>query len=168
MMKKIYAKAIFILLLIVLFPAICHAHAKSIPLSSKYTSYKQFVVIDKSENKLALYENGKLIKTFSVATGAKPSDTPEGLFSVLNKVKNRPYYKEHIKGGEPRNPLGDRWIGLLVKVKGKTSYAYAIHGTNQESSIGKHISHGCIRMHKKDIHWLYENIKIDTPVLIQK
>ncbi len=138
-------------------------------LAEKYTKYEQFIVIDKSQNKLIFYESGELIKSFTVATGRTPSLTPEGLFTIREKIKNRPYYKEKIKGGDPKNPLGDRWLGLLVTFKsGKTSYAYGIHGTNNEKSIGKYVSKGCIRMHNKDVRWLYDQIKVKTPVLIQK
>lgn len=142
---------------------------QSTALDAKYADYAQFIVIDKSSNKLYYYEEGKLIKSFAVATGKKPSYTPEGLFFIREKVKNRPYYKEHIKGGDPNNPLGDRWLGLEVQLKdGTTSYAYGIHGTNNESSIGKHVSNGCIRMHNESIHWLYDKIKVKTKVLIRK
>lgn len=157
----------FALLLIFLLPSGAHA-ASGQKLDSKYTRYAQFIVIDKSSNKLMYYEKGKLIKSFSVATGKKPSYTPEGLFKIHEKVKNRPYYKERIKGGDPRNPLGARWLGINVKVNGKVSYAYAIHGTNNPGSIGKYVSAGCIRMHNKDVIWLYDRVKMSTPVLIQK
>lgn len=144
------------------------AHAETVQLAKKYAKYEQFIIIDKSMNKLFFYEGGKLSKSFRVATGKKPSYTPEGLFPIHEKVKNRPYYKEKIKGGDPRNPLGDRWLGLVVKRNGKTSYAYGIHGNNNEKSIGKYVSNGCIRLHNKEIRWLYDQIKTGTLVLIQK
>lgn len=141
---------------------------KTHQLDEKYVKYEQFIVIDKSENKLYFYELGELIDSFPVATGLKPSYTPEGLFSIVEKIKNRPYYKKKIKGGDPKNPLGDRWLGLKVVKNGKTSYAYGIHGTNNEKSIGKYVSEGCIRMHNKDVRWLYDQVKTKTPVFIQK
>ncbi|CAM3760364.1 L,D-transpeptidase [Cohnella lubricantis] len=142
---------------------------QSTKLDKKYADYAQFIVIDKSKNRLYYYEKGKLIKSFAVATGAKPSYTPEGLFKIREKIKNRPYYKENIKGGDPKNPLGDRWLGLEVKLKdGTTSYAYGIHGNNNESSIGKYVSAGCIRMHNKSIRAFYDEIEVGTKVLIRK
>ncbi|WP_370636437.1 L,D-transpeptidase [Cohnella sp. CFH 77786] len=138
------------------------------PLPDKYAKEEQFIVIDNSDNVLRYYENGKLVKQFSVATGKKKTPTPEGLFTIREKIKNRPYYKEKIKGGDPRNPLGDRWLGLKVKIGNQVSYAYGIHGTNNEKSIGKYVSKGCIRMHNKDVRWLYEKIKVGTPVWITK
>ncbi|WP_229263560.1 L,D-transpeptidase [Cohnella cholangitidis] len=157
--------ALFVLFL---FPAVVSAHAENIQLAKKYTKYEQFILIDKSSNKLYFYEEGKLVKSFPVATGKKPSYTPEGLFTIHEKIKNRPYYKEKIKGGDPKNPLGDRWLGLEVTRNGKTSYAYGIHGNNNEKSIGKYVSAGCIRMHNKEVRWLYDQIKVNTPVLIRK
>jgi lipoprotein-anchoring transpeptidase ErfK/SrfK len=155
-----------LLLSLFFIPAVVTAHAESVQLAKKFTKYEQFIMIDKSTNKLLYYEKGKLIKSFPVATGKKPSYTPEGLFTVHEKIKNRPYYKEKIKGGDPKNPLGVRWLGLKVTRNGKTSYAYGIHGNNNEKSIGKYVSAGCIRMHNKDVLWLYDQIKTSTPVYI--
>ncbi|MGG0587404.1 L,D-transpeptidase [Priestia megaterium] len=70
----------------------------------------QLIIINKSTNTLAFYDRGKLVRTFKVATGRQMSYTPEGTFSIVNKIKNRPYYKDNIRGGDPRNPLGDRWL----------------------------------------------------------
>ena len=168
--SKLCRALILVFALLFAFPALFGASEAdaAAKLNSKYAKYAQFIVIDKSENKLTYYEKGKAVKSFPVATGARPSYTPEGLFKIHEKVKNRPYYKEKIKGGDPRNPLGARWLGINVKINGVTSYAYAIHGTNNESSIGKYVSQGCIRMHNKDVRWLYDKIKMNTPVLIQK
>ncbi|WP_422660435.1 L,D-transpeptidase [Paenibacillus sp. EC2-1] len=166
--KALTRVLIFALLLVFVLPIVKPADAATQKLDNKYAKYAQFIVIDKSTNKLTYYEKGKAIKTFSVATGKKPSYTPEGLFKIHEKTKNRPYYKEKIKGGDPKNPLGDRWLGINVKINGKTSYAYAIHGNNNEASIGKYVSEGCIRMHNKEVRWLFDKVKMNTPVLIQK
>ncbi|WP_276355171.1 L,D-transpeptidase [Cohnella caldifontis] len=153
-------------LLCLLFVIPAAAQAKSTQLAEKYAKYDQFILIDKSSNVLQYYEKGKLVKSFSVGTGRKKTYTPEGLFTIREKIKNRPYYKEKIKGGDPKNPLGDRWLGLKVTINGKVSYAYGIHGTNNEKSIGKYVSAGCIRMHNKDVRWLYDRIDVGTAVLI--
>src|SRR4051812_17832276 len=86
----------------------------------------QIIVINKKTNKLAFYDKGELVKTFSVATGRTSGLTPEGEFKIIKKVENIPYYRLNIPGGDPRNPLGDRWIGL--NVPGTTGYTYGIHG----------------------------------------
>lgn len=128
------------------------------------TSLQHLLIINKKSNEMAYYKDGKWVKTFPVATGRKPAYTPEGTFTVVNKIKNRPYYTKNIKGGDPKNPLGDRWLGLdALGTKGTT---YAIHGNNDESSIGKYVSSGCIRMHNKDVRWLFDQIPVGTKVVI--
>ncbi|MFF3024701.1 L,D-transpeptidase family protein [Gottfriedia sp. NPDC057948] len=124
----------------------------------------QFIIINKSTNQLAYYENGKLYKVFKVATGKSPTLTPEGKFKIVNKIVNRPYYKGHIPGGDPRNPLGNRWLGL--NARGTWGTTYAIHGNNNPSSIGKYVSHGCVRMYDNEVEWLFNRVKLSTPVVI--
>lgn len=51
-------------------------------------------------------------------------------------------------------------------MNGTYGTTYAIHGNNNESSIGKYVSAGCIRMHNDDIHWLYPKIAKNTRVII--
>ncbi|MEH7452588.1 L,D-transpeptidase family protein [Gottfriedia acidiceleris] len=120
----------------------------------------QLMIINTRTNKLTLYRNGKLVKTFTVATGKSSTPTPTGKFVISNKVKNRPWYKGNIPGGDPRNPLGNRWLGLSVGA------AYGIHGNNKESSIGQSVSSGCVRMHNSEIQWLYEQVNVGTTVII--
>lgn len=60
-------------------------------------------------------------------------------------------------GGSPQNPMGAAAMGLD---RGN----YAIHGTNDPSSIGGYVSHGCIRMHNADIMDLYSRTPIGTEV----
>lgn len=60
-------------------------------------------------------------------------------------------------GGSPQNPMGAAAMGLD---RGN----YAIHGTNNPSSIGGYVSHGCIRMHNADIMDLYRRTPIGTEV----
>ncbi|PNB77255.1 hypothetical protein C1X30_29465, partial [Pseudomonas sp. FW305-BF6] len=126
----------------------------------------QLIIINTQSNKLSYYNKGKLVKTFSVATGKSSTPTPTGKFKILNKIKNRPWYKENIPGGDPRNPLGKRWMGLSVGDSPGNSYG--IHGNNKESSIGKSVSNGCIRMHNSEIAWLFEQIQTGTTVIIAK
>ncbi|RFU70169.1 hypothetical protein D0469_08280 [Peribacillus saganii] len=127
-------------------------------------SANQLIIINKSTNQLAFYENSRMVKVFRVATGRKAAYTPEGKFKVVNKIVNRPYYKEKIPGGDPRNPLGTRWLGL--NARGTWGTTYAIHGNSNPASIGKYVSSGCIRMHNEEVKWLFSKIKINTPVVI--
>ncbi|WP_456277502.1 triple tyrosine motif-containing protein [Bacillus sp. AK128] len=124
----------------------------------------QLIIINKATNQLAFFENGRHVKTFKLATGKSNSLTPEGIFPIVNKIKNRPYYKDGIPGGDPSNPLGDRWLGL--DARGTYGTTYAIHGNNNPSSIGTYASAGCVRMYDDDVRWLFEKVNLYTNVVI--
>lgn len=124
----------------------------------------KFIIINKANNQLAYYENSQLKRVFKVGTGRTQSLTPEGKFKIVNKIVNRPYYKENIPGGDPRNPLGNRWLGL--NARGTWGTTYGIHGNNNPSSIGKYVSAGCVRMYDNEIEWLFNQVPINTPVII--
>ena len=133
-------------------------------ISSVSAAESKFIIINKSNNQLAYYENSQLKKVFSVGTGRSQSLTPEGNFKIVNKIKNRPYYTGNIPGGDPRNPLGDRWLGL--NANGTWGTTYAIHGNNNPDSIGGYVSSGCVRMHDSEVEWLFDQVPVNTPVII--
>jgi lipoprotein-anchoring transpeptidase ErfK/SrfK len=41
-----------------------------------------------------------------------------------------------------------------------------LHGTNEPDSIGRDVSHGCIRLRNRDITALAEKLPLGTPVRI--
>ena len=73
-------------------------------------------------------------------------------------VARQPYLPRWIGGG-PGNPLGARAMYL-----GNTDYR--IHGTNDPTSIGKHMSSGCIRMLNADVIDLYSRVALGTRVIV--
>ncbi|MDI0266599.1 cell wall-binding repeat-containing protein [Clostridioides difficile] len=155
-MKKSLKKYLVLALTLVL------VFACGVPESS--AASKHVIIVNSRKNTLGYFVNSKLVKEFKIATGKKGSETPTGKTKVVNKIKNRPYYKGNIPGGSPRNPLGDRWMGLALK--GTYGDTYGIHGNNDESSIGKHISGGCIRMHNKEVRWLFDQVPVGSDVII--
>ncbi|MCD8502227.1 MAG: L,D-transpeptidase family protein [Bacillaceae bacterium] len=128
------------------------------------TAEEYRVEIAKSENTLTVYSGTKVVKQFSVATGKEASLTPEGLFTIINRVEKPWYNKDDIPGGDPKNPLGSHWLGL--NVPGTNGTTYGIHGTNNPDSIGEYVSLGCVRMHNRDVQWLYEHLPLRTLVHI--
>ncbi len=127
-------------------------------------SGKQLIIINKATNELAFFDSGTLVNVFDVATGRTDTLTPEGTFKIVNKIKDRPYFKENIPGGDPRNPLGDRWLGL--DARGTYGTTYAIHGNNNPNSIGTYVSAGCVRMHNDEVRWLFDQVELFTTVII--
>lgn len=120
------------------------------------------VEINKSTNKLYLYQNGQVHKTYPVATGRTKDLTPEGTFTMVVKITN-PGWK-NIPGGVPENPLGKRWMGFSVN--GDSGRTYGIHGTNKPESIGTYASSGCIRMAEANLLELYSLIPEGTPIWV--
>jgi lipoprotein-anchoring transpeptidase ErfK/SrfK len=130
-------------------------------------SYGAIVVIDRGANTLKLYRATHLVRSFGVATGQAVYPTPSGMFNVVNMQENPWWYPPNSSwaaGAEPippgpGNPLGTRWMGI-------SSPGVGMHGTPDDASIGYSESHGCIRMHIPDAEWLYQHVKIGTPVVI--
>lgn len=105
----------------------------------------RLIIVSIPDRKLALLEDGRILRVYPIAVGAAVSPSPVGEFKLLNRVISPAYYHEGkvVRPGKS-NPLGSRWMGLDKK-------GYGIHGTNAPSSIGKAASHGCIRMGKHDV-----------------
>ncbi len=118
------------------------------------------IVVSLEDRKLALIENGEVLRVYPVAVGKSSTPSPTGTFAIVNRLTTPTYYRKGvvIEPG-PLNPLGTRWIGLSQK-------GYGIHGTNEPRSIGKAASHGCIRMSRADLEDLFTRIKVGDAVEI--
>jgi lipoprotein-anchoring transpeptidase ErfK/SrfK len=127
---------------------------------------KKWITINKTTRILTLYEGTKVMKKYPVAVGNPPSLTPSGKVKICSKIINPAWggggYAKPVPGGSPNNPLGYRWMGLSIK----DGTRYGIHGNNSPYSIGKNVSHGCIRMINSDVEELFKLIEISTDVWI--
>ena len=110
-----------------------------------YTFAEKQIVINLWHRTLQLQENGTLIKSYPIAPGSRDTPTPIGFFKIVNKSRN------WGKG------FGTRWMELNIPWG-----MYGIHGTNRPESVGKYVSHGCIRMKNKDIEDLFEPVNVGT------
>jgi lipoprotein-anchoring transpeptidase ErfK/SrfK len=123
-----------------------------------------FIIINKQTNELAYINQNDIQEIYPVATGKSNDLTPEGKFTVIVKAVDPYYRKKDIIGGDPKNPLGTRWIGFDAKESdGRT---FGIHGTNNEDSIGHYVTQGCVRMNNKNVERLFEVIPLGTRILI--
>ncbi|MDQ4097708.1 MAG: L,D-transpeptidase, partial [Actinomycetota bacterium] len=82
---------------------------------------RQAVLIRTGENKLYLYENGAMVKSWPVATGASGYETPKGQWRIVEKVVNPVWYNPGSAwargmpatiGPGPHNPLGQLALAL--------------------------------------------------------
>jgi len=87
-----------------------------------------------------------------------------------NALRGYPAGQVPIRGGSVIIPP---WGSPQRQYRGKLGYAklemydgYYFHGTDNESSVGDAASHGCLRMLRDDIKWMYENVPVGTPVYI--
>ena len=126
------------------------------------------IIIRLSEFKLVLMANDGTSQEYVVAT---PTTTPKSLpvEATVRSVQINPSWNPtaptreaylrrtnmelpiSIKPGDPRNAMGRGIIRLNYLVPGSMDPNVVIHGTNDEKSIGKKVSRGCIRMHNDDI-----------------
>jgi hypothetical protein len=119
--------------------------------------------IYKSKFRLDVYLQDLFVRCFPVALGTDAA-TPEGKWNVKERLLNPAYYppasaeiKRVIPPDDPTNPLGEHWIGLEgIEGDAVGREGYGIHGTIEPESIGKAVSLGCIRMHNKDVAFLYK------------
>lgn len=129
-----------------------------------YSSRTQYLVwINRAYQHVNVFQgskgNWKLIKSFLVGTGAASSPTPTGLTTVSYKSA----------GG---------WTTSTYTVRPVVGFypgtGYAFHSrlcypgtdTEYDFSAGYPVSHGCVRMYKNDIKWIYNNIPVGTTVAI--
>lgn len=116
------------------------------------------IVVSLEDRKLALLEDGNVVKIYTVAVGKSSTPSPVGTFTIERRVANPTYSHDgRIVPPGPNNPVGSRWMGLSIK-------GYGIHGTNVPSSIGKAASHGCIRMGKADVEELFSMVAVGDQV----
>jgi lipoprotein-anchoring transpeptidase ErfK/SrfK len=112
--------------------------------------------------------NGKAVR-YGIGVG-RDGYTWSGVKSIIRKtewpdwyppadmVKRQPYLPRMVAGGSG-NPLGARAMYI-----GGTEYR--IHGTNDPSSIGKHMSSGCIRMTNDNAIDLFNRVSVGSKVIV--
>lgn len=108
--------------------------------------------------------------SYPIGTGVDIDMTPTGETRVATKEthptwyppasirQERPWLPEAIPPG-PDNPLGD-----FVLILGWRDYG--IHGTNKPDGVGRHVSHGCIRLYPEDIATLFPLVPVGMPVRV--
>lgn len=106
------------------------------------------ISISVSKRRLTLFRNGKFLKVYPIGVGKMLTKTPTGQYVIVNRQLN------------PGGPYGVMWLSL-------SRAGYGIHGTDNPASIGKAVSHGCVRMYNRDVLQLAEMVPNGTRVVIQ-
>ncbi|TSC96502.1 MAG: hypothetical protein Athens071426_112 [Parcubacteria group bacterium Athens0714_26] len=141
------------------------------------------IIIIKNKLILLFFRENKPAVIYRVAIGRGGKEaTPEGVHKVTDKEKNYSWWptkdqkKLAKKRGsilpkvvsctDPRNPWGSR--RLKLDVKQGDGYDVFLHDTNQPYAIGKAITTGCVRVGKKAMDELYDEIDIGDSIVVVK
>ena len=130
--------------------------------------YERFLYHVESRDRATRYGVGVGREGFSWAgrariggkSGPWPTWTPPHEMTLRDKAAAK--WAGGMPGG-PDNPLGARALYLF---QGSRDTLYRIHGNNDETSIGKAVSSGCIRMLNHDVVDLYGRVGVGTPVIV--
>lgn len=140
---------------------------KPVVTPSTETKIVSKLVVDLSDRRVYLYKNEKFIAKYPIAIGKEGWETPTGSFKVQQMIKD-PVWQHPITGQKippgKDNPISKRWIGFTSQGK----LLIGFHGTNDDSLIGQAVSHGCLRMRNADVIALYQQVQINTPVVVKR
>lgn len=145
------------------------------------TASGRLLVLDRRHRLLRVLDNGKEVRRFPVAVGMPGWETPVGQFTVIEKTANPKW--EHPANGHvlppgPENPLGSRWIGFYRDCRGRSGFngqehlvvkgcvTAGFHGTPNRSSVGRAVSHGCVRLFDEHAKELFDLVSLGTPVTV--
>ena len=108
--------------------------------------------------------------------------TPTGSFTLFQKIDQTvwvpPVTGERVEEQGPDNPLGNHWIAFHHDCLGhdahdgdqwttiKSYTTTGFHGTPHRWTVGRAISHGCVRLYNEDIRSLYGQVKLGTAVTV--
>jgi hypothetical protein len=123
------------------------------PMSSMGFSWRNYIVVDKSEFRLYLVKNGIVERTYPVAHGKLGWATPVATWRVDAK-----YYTGGVSGPRKMRLFRQKGGGYIFT-------AYGIHGTNEPWVIGSRASHGCIRLYNDDVLDLFPRVPLGTMVV---
>lgn len=140
------------------------------------------ITIDVSTNQAYFFRDGVLVKKSKAATGSDKVlrkgykvwwfRTPRGRHTVVGKIKDPVWNKPDWAFVEEGKPIPPPDSPLRVEKGTMGKYALdlgervMIHGTNDPKSIGRRVSHGCIRLPNDMLSLLWKEVEVGTEVYI--
>lgn len=140
------------------------------------------ITIDVSTNQAYLFRDGELVRKSAAATGSDKVlrqgrrvwwfRTPRGRHTVVRKIVDPIWNKPDwafVEEGKPI-PAADspsrQERGKMGKYALDLGERVMIHGTNDPKSIGRNVSHGCIRLPNDMLQTLWNEAEVGTEVYI--
>lgn len=125
------------------------------------TKLRVRIVVDVSAHQLTLYRAGHVVLRSPAAIGKPSTPTPLGTFFVTQRFVVDP----------PTGAYGPRALGISAFSNVLRSWRdggpIGIHGTDETFSIGKPVSHGCVRLPNDLIIKLFAVTPLGTPVVVE-
>lgn len=120
-----------------------------------------FIVIGLSPHRITAFNGSTVVLDERIGLGAGGTPTPTGLF----------YIKELFQPPNPAGAYGPFAYGLsafsdVLFSFGAGPGTVGIHGTNEPASLGRNVSHGCIRMSNTGVTKLARMLPLGVPVQI--
>lgn len=124
--------------------------------------YKQ-IIVDKSEQRAYIYQDGELLWTFIISTGMPGSETWEGTFSVRSKIPNAYAYNWGLQmpywlGFYHTGYLENGFHALPIMSSGAVLW---------DGYLGTPVSYGCVILSYPDAETLYHWAEIGTQVIVR-
>lgn len=146
---------------------------------------EMFLHVSIGERRLSVMRGQEVLHRFPVAVGKGAYlrhknaedggwlfETPEGVFSVGRKEEDPVWYApdwHYIEKGMAVPPSSSSRRYFPGEMGAYALYlgdGLAIHGTKIESSVGRAVSHGCMRLSKEGIATIYSLVRVGTKVII--
>jgi lipoprotein-anchoring transpeptidase ErfK/SrfK len=127
-----------------------------------YYSEPRTIDIDLSGRLMTVRHRGRVSGRYRVAIGAPGTPTPKGRFAVTDRLRT---------GTNGSGPYGC-CILALTGHQAKIAQGWgggdriAIHATPADWTLGKAVSHGCVRASNTTLRTLMRQIRLGTPVRI--
>jgi len=121
------------------------------------------ITVSTGSHELRLYRAGKVVMRAPVGLGTSTTPTPGGVFYVKELIRPRDpggAYGPFAYGLSGYSDVLDEFLGGRGEI--------GIHGTDDPGSVGRSVSHGCIRMRNADITRLTKLLPLGVPVQIQR
>lgn len=124
------------------------------------------VVVNKREMALKIVNKvGDTIKSFPIAVGTNMGNkekvgdlkTPEGIFPVVD-IEDASTWKYDFEN-DNRGPVEGAYGPWFIRLDASPHKGIGIHGTHDNTTIGKRVSHGCVRMKNEDLLELVSMVK---------
>jgi lipoprotein-anchoring transpeptidase ErfK/SrfK len=135
---------------------------QAISADSKVASFGKIIRVDISEQKLYVYDKGRLVKSFLISSGKYGFDTPYGTFHVYRKTRSARMSWNYGPNSPYNYDLPN--VPHILAFYG----SYTIHGAYWHHNWGHRMSHGCVNVSLSDAKWLYEWAPVGTTVIIEK